>query len=56
MSNIPGILTPKEAARLLKVGEKHVQKLVKQGVIPAQKVGNTWAIKVKDVVTYRSGA
>ena len=38
------LLTPKEAAAILKVSDRTVQRLVSRGEIPAKRIGDQWRI------------
>lgn len=41
-----------EAADLLKVHPKTVQDLIRDGVLPAAKVGRSWVMMTKDVLAH----
>lgn len=46
------MLTAKEVAELLRTGLLTVYKLIKEGKIPAYKIGRQWRVKKKDLVQY----
>ncbi len=46
MNNTTISITLEEAAKRLNLGYKTVQKLVKRGIIPARKIGQSWSIGV----------
>lgn len=39
------VMTVKELARYLKINEKTIYKLLKNGNVPASKIGGTWRFK-----------
>ena len=43
-------LRVEEAAELLKVSPRTIYKLIREGSLPAQRVGNKWRIKRIDVI------
>ena len=43
------LLTTYEAAKRLKVSRRQVQYLIKQGVLPAQKLGRDYVVRAADV-------
>lgn len=49
------ILTLNEAADLLKVGVKTVEKLARQKKIPAQKVGREWRFLHSKIIDWMAG-
>lgn len=51
----PAMLSPGEAARLLRVSERQVRNLVSQGKIKALRVGGRWRIRRADLETVGSG-
>jgi len=46
------ILTSEEASELLKVSNKTVLKLARDGALPAQKVGRAWRFCRSELVSY----
>lgn len=48
------VLTAEEAADLLKVSEKTVLKLARDGELPGQKVGRAWRFCRTDLLSYLS--
>ena len=46
------ILTSEEATELLKVSNKTVLKLARDGALPAQKVGRAWRFCRSELVSY----
>lgn len=42
-------LTTKQAALLLGFCPDHVRRMIGQGKIKAEKIGNSWLIKIKDI-------
>ncbi len=52
-SNLPDILTRKEAQSILKIGKGTIFKLIHNGELPAVRLGNNrFKIKKDDLVTY----
>lgn len=46
------MLTAKEVAEVLRTGLLTVYKLIKEGKIPAYKIGRQWRVKRKDLIQY----
>ena len=44
-----GVITTKEAAERLKISVRRVQALIAAGRLPAEKIGNTFAIRESDL-------
>jgi excisionase family DNA binding protein len=44
-----GLITTKEAAERLKISVRRVQALIASGRLPAEKIGNSFAIKERDL-------
>ena len=52
----PEIMTPEQAAEMLQIKTSHVQKLARNGGIPAKKVGHLWRFNREELRTWmRSG-
>lgn len=43
------LLTPQEAAKILKVDRRTVYKYLRSGELPAAKIGDTWRIRQEDL-------
>jgi len=43
------ILTTKEVAKILKITDRHVRRLIKANLIPARKIGRTFIIKASQL-------
>jgi excisionase family DNA binding protein len=59
MANDDEILTSEEASALLKVSNKTILKLARDGELPGQKVGRAWRFCRSELLAYvarRSGA
>ena len=55
LQEYPDILTPKEVMEILDVGKNLLYALLKDGVIPAKRVGDKmWRIAKKDLIHYIS--
>ena len=46
------LLNPAEAAKVLRVSRMHIHKLIKLGLLKAQKRGNFFAIRLIDLLNY----
>jgi excisionase family DNA binding protein len=46
------LITTKEAAKILGVDPHQISRLVRNGKLPAQKIGRDWLIEEKDVQYY----
>lgn len=51
----PDVLTPEEAARLLRVSLDTVRKMLREGRLPGAKVGREWRILRRDLEAYLRG-
>lgn len=49
------LLTVKEVAEILRIAEKTVRELLKEGSLPGIKVGKTWRIPEDDLKKYIRG-
>lgn len=47
------LIGPEEAAEILGVSRQYVTRLLKDGKIPGQKVGQRWVIQREDVEEYQ---
>lgn len=55
LEDYPDILTPQEAMEILGIGKNLFYKLLKNGTIPAKRVGGkVWRIAKKDLISYIS--
>lgn len=55
LEGYPDILTPQEAMEILGIGKNLFYKLLKDGNIPAKRVGGkVWRIAKKDLISYIS--
>ena len=48
------VYTIEEVAKMLKVSEQTIRALVRDGTLPAKKVGRAWRIKKTDFEAYMS--
>lgn len=46
------LIPTKEVAERLKISKVRVFQLIKDGSLPAQKIGRDWFVKESDLVTY----
>src|SRR6266700_4311529 len=51
---VPGFLSVKEAADLIKLSESRVYELIREGRLPRYKAGNTYMLALADVESFRS--
>ncbi len=53
MKSTPDILSVTEAARRAGVTDRHMRRLIADGVIRATRVGRAWLVDAKSVAAYR---
>lgn len=44
-----GLLTPEEAAELLKLHPWTVRRMLREGILPGAKIGDNWRIRRSDI-------
>lgn len=48
------IISTTEAARILGYTRQYVSELIRAGKLPAQMVGNSWVLRLADVMEYQA--
>lgn len=54
--NTPEVLTAEEAGELLRLHEQTIQRMAKDGVLPAHRVGREWRFRRSELLAHLSKA
>lgn len=49
----PTIISVTEAARRANITDRHIRRLIRDGVIQATRIGRAWLVDAKSVAAYR---
>lgn len=52
VDSLPLVMTPEEAAKLLRCTPEYVSKMAKHGILPGFQLGNRWRFRREDILAF----